>query len=160
MKISPNTVFYLIGGSRNAEDDLLVNRLKETAHSLGIPDDQITFLLNASREDIDLRLQTAKCAIHTMKDEHFGISLLEFLHAKIPIVAHRSGGPEMDIILPNESFGYLAIDEDEFVAKILHVLENFDSEEVLKKIENGYKSLDRFLTDDQFGQKFTQMVLG
>jgi alpha-1,2-mannosyltransferase len=156
----PNTVFYVMGGVRNSQDERLVDELKSLAFDiLKLPKENIHFVINASREDVNERLKKAKCAIHTMIDEHFGISLLEYLEAKLPVVCHRSGGPEMDILLPDEKFGYLAADEDEFTGKVLHVLSHFDSNEIKQKRIAGYNSLSRFLSDDAFGKLFAKTFL-
>ena len=160
LKSNPETVFWMMGGARNAEDFSLVLMLKKLAfEDLGIPKSKIEFIVNASRAEVDKRLAEAKCAIHTMVDEHFGISLLEYLHAKTPTVCHRSGGPELDIFLPDEQFGYLASSEDEFVTKIDYVLRNFDSGSVKQKRIAGFNSLNRFLSDAKFGEKFADIFI-
>jgi len=157
---NPDAVFWIIGGARNADDERLIEGLRKLAfEELGIPKSKIEFIVNASRSEVDRRLRKAKCAIHTMVDEHFGISLLEYLEAKTPTVCHRSGGPELDIFLPNEEFGYLAASEDEFVEKVNLVLQNFDSPEVRNKRINGYNSLERFLSDAKFGERFTSVFI-
>jgi alpha-1,2-mannosyltransferase len=150
--------FWLMGGVRNEADSRLVNDLKDYAKKLGIPNDNIRFIINAEWSEVSRNLRTGMCAIHTMTDEHFGISLLEFLEAKIPIVAHRSGGPEKDILLPNEKFGFLASSEDEFAEKILHVYRNWDS--LKSKRIDAYNSLNRFMNDSQFGIEFAKLVIG
>jgi alpha-1,2-mannosyltransferase len=160
LKSLPDTKLWVMGGCRNKEDESLISRLRRVAaEDLRIPESQIEFIVNAPREEVDKRLRTAKCAIHTMVDEHFGISLLEYLAAKTPIVTHRSGGPELDILLPNEEYGYLANSEDEYVRKIENVLKNFDSAEVRQKRINGFNSLTRFLSDEMFGDKFASIFL-
>lgn len=40
----------------------------------------------------------SKVAIHTMKEEHFGISIVEMMSAGLITIAHDSAGPKMDII--------------------------------------------------------------
>ena len=40
----------------------------------------------------------AKIGIHTMLEEHFGISIVEMMAAGLYTVAHNSGGPKEDII--------------------------------------------------------------
>jgi alpha-1,2-mannosyltransferase len=41
-----------------------------------------------------------------MKDEHFGINLIEFMAAGLIVVAHNSGGPKLDIIKDVENRNY------------------------------------------------------
>lgn len=36
--------------------------------------------------------------LHTMWNEHFGISVVELMAAGLVVVAHNSGGPKLDII--------------------------------------------------------------
>jgi len=46
------------------------------------------------------RLQEATAGIHTMRDEHFGISNVEFMAAGVVAIAHDSAGPREDIVVP------------------------------------------------------------
>ena len=155
---APETMFWMMGGARNESDLQLVEDLKQFAFKdLRIPEERIEFIINAPWSEISDRLRRAKCAIHTMKDEHFGISLLEFLEAKIPVVAHRSGGPEMDILLPDEQFGFLATSESEFATKVLHVLKSFD--QLADRRIEAYNSLSRFLSDQRFGAEFSKILV-
>jgi alpha-1,2-mannosyltransferase len=45
-----------------------------------------------------------------MWNEHFGISVVEMMAAGLITIAHRSGGPAMDIVVPHEGVetGFLA----------------------------------------------------
>lgn len=43
-------------------------------------------------------MASAKVGLHTMRDEHFGISIVEMMAAGILTIAHKSGGPLKDII--------------------------------------------------------------
>ena len=43
-------------------------------------------------------LRKASVGIHTMWNEHFGISVVEMMAAGLVVVAHNSGGPSMDIV--------------------------------------------------------------
>jgi glycosyltransferase involved in cell wall biosynthesis len=40
----------------------------------------------------------AKVGLHTMWNEHFGIGVVEYMAAGLIPVAHKSGGPLMDIV--------------------------------------------------------------
>jgi len=150
--------FWLMGGVRNDDDARLVDELKNFAQKLNIPESKMKFIVNAEWSEISRHLRTGICAIHTMTDEHFGISLLEFLEAKIPIVAHRSGGPEKDILMPNERYGYLATSEEEFAEKVVNVFENFSN--MRQRRIDAYNSLSRFMNDSQFGLEFAKLVIG
>jgi alpha-1,2-mannosyltransferase len=158
LKRVPDAEFWVMGGARNDADIELLEGLKQYAKSLRIPDDKISYIANAEWSQVSSKLRQGMCAIHTMVDEHFGISLLEFLEAKLPVVAHRSGGPENDILLPDEKYGFLASTEDEFVEKITHVLNGF--KDIKKMRIDAYNSLNRFMNDTQFGDAFAKYVLG
>lgn len=42
--------------------------------------------------------EKAKAGLHTMLEEHFGISIVEMMAAGLYTIAHNSGGPKDDII--------------------------------------------------------------
>lgn len=58
------------------------------------------FLVNVDYEALKLNLSKALIGLHTMWNEHFGIGVVEYLAAGVIPIAHRSGGPLMDIIVP------------------------------------------------------------
>ena len=50
-----------------------------------------------------------------MKDEHFGIAIVEMMSAGLVTIAHASGGPKHDIIGHSDDLiGYLASTTEEF----------------------------------------------
>jgi alpha-1,2-mannosyltransferase len=64
-----------------------------------------------------MELSKGKVGLHTMTNEHFGISLVEYMAAGLITLGHRSGGPLMDIIdetIENRS-GFLADTEESYV---------------------------------------------
>ena len=64
---------------------------------------------NQSREAIIEVFKRSKVAIHTMKEEHFGISIVEMMSAGLITIAHASGGPKHDIIgVCSEPVGFIA----------------------------------------------------
>lgn len=69
----------------------------------------------------------AKIYLHTMKYEHFGISVVEAMAAGMVPVVHRSGGPWEDILKAKQGvhgFSYLTVDE---AAEIIEKLIENDS---------------------------------
>lgn len=58
------------------------------------------FIINASFTDLKKYLSTALIGLHTMWNEHFGISVVEYMAAGLVTVAHKSGGPLLDIVVP------------------------------------------------------------
>lgn len=68
-------------------------------------------MTNKSRDDILKLFGKSKVAIHTMKEEHFGISIVEMMSSGLITIAHDSAGPKMDIIGGSaQPVGYLASD--------------------------------------------------
>jgi alpha-1,2-mannosyltransferase len=152
----PSLKFWVVGGARDAQDRARVAELEGLAAELGITK-SIEFVVNASRAEVERRLENAKITIHTMIDEHFGISLLEFLASGLVVVAHKSGGPEKDILV--DGAGFLAASEDDYVDQITKAITNYDSGEMQAVIRRGYDSLKKFNDDDKFAQVFCDLVL-
>jgi len=88
---------WLIGGVRNEDDKSLYNGLKNYVNHMGL-NEHVEFLPNMPSSEVKLRFQVAKVGIHTMKDEHFGISVIEMISAGLITIAHNSAGPKKDII--------------------------------------------------------------
>ena len=79
-------------------------------------EDKVSFLVNKSRPEILEVFAQSKVAIHTMKEEHFGISIVEMMASGLVTIAHASGGPEHDIIgCTEEPVGFIAKDKNEYV---------------------------------------------
>jgi alpha-1,2-mannosyltransferase len=89
--------FWLLGTVRDEDDQQIVEGLKRQAKQLGI-EDSIDFKINRSRNEIVDIFKQAKVAIHTMRNEHFGIAVVELMSAGIVTIAHKSAGPFYDII--------------------------------------------------------------
>lgn len=55
---------------------------------------------------------------------YFLIGVVECMAAGLIMVAHRSGGPQMDIVIEEEGSrnGFLAADENEFAIAIVKIL--------------------------------------
>lgn len=92
-----NIKLWLIGGVRNEDDKSLFNGLKNYVNHLGL-NEHVEFFPNLTSFDVKKRFQMAKIGIHTMKDEHFGISVIEMMSAGLITIAHNSAGPKKDII--------------------------------------------------------------
>ena len=112
----------LVGGCRNTDDEERVQDLMFMAEKLDVAN-QVEFKINLSFSDLLEELEKATATIHTMENEHFGISLVECMAAGCVLVAHDSGGPQQDILVDWEGkpVGYLAATEEEFASHLLEV---------------------------------------
>ena len=68
-----------------------------------------------------------------MREEHFGIAIVELMSSGIITVAHDSAGPKTDIIGSSpEKAGFLATDQQQYTFIIKYALLNYDSAEFKK----------------------------
>ncbi|PIL35103.1 hypothetical protein GSI_02891 [Ganoderma sinense ZZ0214-1] len=113
----------LVGGSRNVGDATRVENLRLLARELDIQE-QVRFVVNASFPDMLGWLARASIGLGTMVDEHFGINIVEFMAAGAIVVAHASGGPLLDIVVPldGEPTGYHATSSGTFAEAFRTVL--------------------------------------
>jgi alpha-1,2-mannosyltransferase len=90
----------LVGGCRGPEDEARLEQLKVLAKDLNLTDDMVEFRVNVPFEELHELLGDAVAGLHSMIDEHFGISVVEYMAAGAVPIAHNSGGPREDIVLP------------------------------------------------------------
>lgn len=82
-----------------------------------------------------------------MKEEHFGIGVVELVAAGLIVVAHNSGGPKMDII-KSRDIGFLAETSDEYADCLLEIVRSEQSK--LSNIrKTARKHVDKF-SEDKF----------
>lgn len=124
----------IVGSCRNDDDEELLKNMQDLSKHLSL-ENNVEFKVNVPYKELIELYQSAKIGIHTMWNEHFGIGVVESMAAGLIMVAHRSGGPDMDIVETSEGSqnGYLATDAVEYANCILHILCNSDEQnEVLK----------------------------
>lgn len=75
-------------------------------------------------QDLLVEFSRALIGIHTMHQEHFGIGIVEMMAAGLLTIAHRSGGPLMDIVVEDQGArnGFLAITSQEYAAHIAYIM--------------------------------------
>ncbi|KAK5968335.1 Glycosyl transferase [Trichostrongylus colubriformis] len=116
-------VLTIAGGCRNQEDHRRVTTLKDMCAEWGLTSN-VQWKLNVPYEELLDLLSESLISIHTMWNEHFGISVVEGMAAGTVMLAHDSGGPQMDIVLPidgkNETqpIGFLAATKEAVVGVI------------------------------------------
>ncbi len=154
----------LIGGCRNAEDEQRVQDLRDLCKHLSV-ENNVEFKINIPFNELCDELGKAFMGLHTMWNEHFGIgkskkkskyckklgmffilAVVEMMAAGLLTLAHRSGGPLMDIVVEESSGrnGFLAEHEKEYAGAIAYVLNNTTAEGRDAIRERARSSVDRF----------------
>ncbi|KAJ1741676.1 asparagine-linked glycosylation protein [Coemansia sp. RSA 1821] len=98
-KLIEYPLLVMIGGARNIEDEARAESLRQLAKSLEVSS-QVYVIVNAPWSQVQLWLKHSSIGIHTMRDEHFGINIVEMMAAGLLTIAHNSAGPKLDIISP------------------------------------------------------------
>ena len=144
---------HLIGGVRNSEDQKIFDDLQKYARQLGI-EQYVKFFENASIEQITEEFSKAKIGIHTMIDEHFGITLIEMMAAGLIVVTHNSAGAKNDILVNEGDMkpGFLVNNENEYVAQIEEILVRYD--DIRGQMINSSTQRAEKFSDETFQEKF------
>ncbi|GBG72963.1 hypothetical protein CBR_g12682 [Chara braunii] len=154
----PNVRLQLIGSSRHAEDEERISKLRAQARKLGIHD-RVDFLINIPYRELVKRLGDAIVGLHSMIDEHFGISVVEYMAAGAITIAHNSGGPRMDIVTPDEKgqrTGFLATVAEEYAEAIEKVLSMPEEERL--EIAMAARQRAQLFSDTEFSKGFKSAV--
>ena len=144
---------HLIGGVRNEDDEKIFNGLINYARQLGV-EDYVKFLKNGTTEQIAEEFSKAKIGIHTMIEEHFGITLIEMMAAGLIVVTHNSAGAKNDILVTENDMkpGFLVNTENEYVAQIEEILIRYN--EIRGQITNFSTQRAEKFSDEAFQEKF------
>ncbi|XP_077222265.1 GDP-Man:Man(3)GlcNAc(2)-PP-Dol alpha-1,2-mannosyltransferase-like [Tasmannia lanceolata] len=120
---TPRPKLQFVGSCRNKEDQERLQKLKDKSVELNM-DKHVEFYKDLMYRDLVQLLGGAVAGIHSMIDEHFGISVVEYMAAGAIPIAHNSAGPRLDIVLEEDEqqTGFLAQNIDEYADAILKVL--------------------------------------
>ena len=144
---------HLIGGVRNSEDQKIFEELNIYARQLGV-EQYVKFLKNGTIEQILEEFSKAKIGIHTMIEEHFGITLIEMMAAGLIVVTHNSAGAKNDILKSEGEMkpGFLVNNDTEYVQQIEEILIRYD-EIKGQIIQDSTQRAEKF-SDEAFQEKF------
>ena len=144
---------HLIGGVRNSEDQKIFDDLNLFARQLGV-EKYVKFLKNGNIEQITEEFSKAKIGIHTMIDEHFGITLIEMMAAGLIVVTHNSAGAKNDILINEGEIkpGFLVNNENEYVIQIEEILIRYN--EIREQLVNYSTQRAEKFSDEAFQEKF------
>ena len=142
----------LVGGVRNQGDRDRVESLKQLSKTLKV-DELVEFKVSIPYSELYQILSDSLMGLHTMWNEHFGIGVVEFMAAGIIPIAHNSGGPKLDIVVPGT--GFLAATAEEYSDHVIRVLEMTDEE--LEGIrERGREHVMGTFSDEAFSTVFIE----
>lgn len=111
--------------------------------------------MNANLETLHDYLRKATIGLHSMKDEHFGIVLVEYMSAGCIAVAHNSGGPK-EILSPAENgqpVGLLADTAASYAEAFKEIFSMDDSQKLKYQITARNEAINRF-SAERFAEKF------
>jgi len=147
----------IIGGCRNKVDETLVQDLKDLTRYLSV-EDNVEFMTNLPFPELMQQLGGALMGIHTMWNEHFGIGVVEMMAAGLMTVAHRSGGPLMDIIVEETGSrnGFLAVNSKEYAAQVAYILSM--TEDARETIRARAKASVNMFSSQQFESGWLRAV--
>ncbi|OWM69940.1 GDP-Man:Man(3)GlcNAc(2)-PP-Dol alpha-1,2-mannosyltransferase [Punica granatum] len=153
----PRPKLQFVGSCRNKSDEDRLKNLKDRAFELGVERD-VEFYKNIKYRDLVELLGRATAGLHSMIDEHFGISVVEYMAAGAIPIAHNSAGPKMDIVLEedDQQTGFLAQDVEEYADTILKVITMPESQR-LKMAAAARKRAGRF-SEERFYRDFKAAV--
>lgn len=154
----------LVGGSRGPEDAARIEKLKSLAKSLNLGDDCLEFRVNVPFDELKSMLGNAVIGLHTMKDEHFGISVVEYMAAGVVPIAHNSGGPKEDIVVPEamddsgvlQRTGFLCSKEESYAEAIIKVLSMSQNDRL--KIGAAARKRAKLFSDERFCVDFMRAI--
>ena len=143
-----NALLVMLGSSRHREDDALVDLLRRRVDTLQLQR-HIHIYTNLSYSLLSFILRHAEIGLHTMWNEHFGISVVEMMATGLVVVAHDSGGPRTDIV-SDACNGFRASTADEYAEKIAFILDNPSK---MKDIKVDAMIAARRFSDEKFSKK-------
>jgi len=145
---------FLVGSCRGKDDERRVTELKAEAKELKI-DRYVKFIVNISYEALLDLLTESTVGLHTMKDEHFGIGVVEFMAGGLVTLAHNSAGPKMDIVIDSDGqkTGYLASTVDGYVQCLREIFQ-LKSDERYEICLAARNSVKKRFSEETFKKRF------
>ncbi|XP_010534609.1 PREDICTED: GDP-Man:Man(3)GlcNAc(2)-PP-Dol alpha-1,2-mannosyltransferase [Tarenaya hassleriana] len=153
----PRPKLQFVGSCRNQSDEERLQKLKDRSVELKV-DGDVEFYKNVMYRDLVTLLGNAVAGIHSMVDEHFGISVVEYMAAGAIPIAHNSAGPKMDIVLQEngQRTGLLAQTVEEYANAILEIVKMSETDR-LKMAEATRKRAAKF-SEQRFFDDFKTAI--
>ncbi|MGC9069491.1 MAG: glycosyltransferase [Thermoprotei archaeon] len=122
--------------------------IKNLAEKLNV---KLEININAKHEQIKELLLKSKILIHSTREEHFGIAVVEGMAAGCVPIVHKSGGPYYDII-DKGKYGLYYDNIKELAQKIDFILQN---EYAWKKMSELARSRSKMFDEENFKKIIT-----
>lgn len=140
---------------RHAEDEGLLVALRDEAKRRGL-DGSIQFLVDAPRHQIVDLVRRASIGLHTMRLEHFGIAIVEMMAARVVPVAHKSGGPLLDIVGDARDRGFVADNAQDYADAIATLIHN---DQLRNRMADNARNFVRIrFSDASFSRGFVEAL--
>ncbi|OAF71682.1 GDP-Man:Man(3)GlcNAc(2)-PP-Dol alpha-1,2-mannosyltransferase [Intoshia linei] len=158
-KFTKELCLKLVGGAKIEHHFKILRVLKEKCIELNISK-SVQFLVNLDHIDFVNVLISSNVSIHAMKEEHFGIGIVESMAAGVPVIAHNSGGPKLDIICENQNkndiCGKLAVQPEEYAECLFNYyhMNNSQLDVIISNARNKSLKFD----DNIFIRNFIQNI--
>jgi len=160
----------LVGSCRDHGDEIRVKELQDLVDQYSnLSSDSVHFVLNQPYPVLKAWLQTAKVGMHTMWNEHFGIGVVEMMAAGLITIAHNSGGPKSDIIVPllqeqnghPQRTGYLATSAEEYADAMEKAFGDgsVEHEKINMKMRVAARASSRSFSTEIFAQSFKDALI-
>ena len=148
----------MIGGCRDVEDEKRLDSLKKLAQELDLQE-IVEFKSNLPYGEMKEYLRKALIGLHTMWNEHFGIGIVEYMAAAVIPVAHQSGGPKLDIVIPynHELTGYTATTAESY-AEAMHKILSMPVEDAHLIQQRARDSVVQRFSDESFKGQILELL--
>ncbi|KAG5440880.1 hypothetical protein PCK2_000035, partial [Pneumocystis canis] len=151
-----NIKLVLIGSTRK-NDEPYINMLKDMTRDLDI-DPYVLFICDLPWNEVVAWLKNSWIGVNTMWNEHFGISIVEYMAAALIPVVHDSGGPKLDIVVNYEGkpTGYHASTPSSY-AKAFNDIFSMSEEEYNSMRKRARESSTRF-SEEMFHKRWLNIM--
>lgn len=155
-KVYKEIKFKMCGTSQDSNPRYkeYIDSIKQMMAEKGL-EDRLELVIDSSSSELLDIMRTSKFAIHTMEDEHFGICVAEFVCSGLLTFAHKSGGPERDILarFKGGDVGFLASNSQEFVELLANAILHYEDPAIQDVLKNARESaLERYQDNQSFGR--------
>lgn len=149
----------LVGSDRGGRDRGEIVRILDRAAELKLDRDSVSMSINVTEQQLKQHRRGALIGIHSMRDEHFGISIVESMAAGLIMIAHNSGGPKLDILARSKTDnaaappGFLCDTAASYAATIEKILRMDDAQ--LDSIRKAARQRASAFSDEIFDANFS-----